>query len=128
MNTYLSTGTDKQRTDVQGCTTLIGGNPLLVQANHLLHHLSEQFCRYLGHHDATTGGLQTSSILVNTENAHLAIFATIGLQTFEGFLTIMQAGCSHVQIQILVRANFNFTPLAVTIVTAYVVVGFHVTE
>ena len=46
---------DEQRTDIECSTTLVGGNPLLVEANHLLDHLCKQLCAYLRHHDATTG-------------------------------------------------------------------------
>ena len=108
MNTHLGTGTDEQRTDIQGGTALVGGNPLLVQAYHLLHHLREELGADLRHHDATAGALQTGCILVDTEDAHLAVRTTVGLQTFECLLTVVQTGGCHVEVQILVGANFDF--------------------
>ena len=49
VNTHLSACTNQERTDVQGSTTLVGRNPLLFEANHLLHHFLKQFCRHLRH-------------------------------------------------------------------------------
>ena len=57
MHTYLSAGTDEQRTDIEGSATLVSGDPLLIQANHLLHHLCEELCAHLRHHNTTTGAL-----------------------------------------------------------------------
>ena len=128
MNTHLSAGTDEQRTDVECCTTLVGGNPLLVQAYHLLHHLREEFCAYLRHHDATAGALQAGCILIDTEDAHLAVRTTVGLQSLECLLAIVQAGGCHVQVQILVGADLDLAPFTIAIVTTYIVVGLHVAE
>ena len=128
MNTNLSAGTDEQRTDVERGAALVGRNPLLVETYHLLHHLREQLGAYLGHHDAATGRLQTGCILVDAENTHLAVRAAIGLQTLECLLAIVQAGGCHVQFQILVGTNLNFSPLTVAIVATYIVVGLHVAK
>ena len=128
MHTHLRTCTDEQRTDIERSTTLVGRNPLLVEADHLLHHLLEQLCWHLWHQDTTACALQAGSVLVHTEHAHLAVWATISLQTLECFLTIVQTGCSHVQFQILIRANFYFAPFAVAIVTANIVVSLAIAK
>ena len=128
MNTHLSTCTDEQRTDIERSTTLVGRNPLLVEANHLLHHFLEHFCRHLWHQNAATCALQALSVLVHTEHAHLTVWATISLQALECLLTIVQTGCSHVQFQILIRANFYFAPFAVAIVTANIVVSLAIAK
>ena len=128
MNTYLSTGTDEQRTDIKRGTTLVGGDPLLVQTNHFLDHLTEQLCAHLGHHNAAASALQAGCVLFHTEHAHLTVWAAIGLQSLESLLTVVQTGGCHVQVQILIGANFDFTPFSLAIVTTYVVVGLHVAE
>ena len=43
-------------------------------------------------------------------------------------LAIVQTGCSHVQFQILIRANFYFAPFAVAIVTANIVVSLAIAK
>ena len=128
MHTHLSAGTDEQRTDIERSTALIGGNPLLVETNDLLHHLCEELGADLRHHDATAGALQTGCILVDTEDAHLAVRTTIGFQALESLLAIVQTGGGHVQVQILIGANFDLAPFTITVVTTYVVVGLHVAE
>ena len=128
MYTHLCAGTDEQRTDIQRGTTFVGGNPLLIQANHLLHHLREQLCAYLGHHDAAASALQAGGILVNAEDAHLTVGTAIGLQALECLLTVVQAGSGHMQVQILVGADLNLAPFPVAIVATYVVVSLHVAE
>ena len=128
MNANLSTRTDEQRTDIERSTTLVGRYPLLIQTYHFLHHLCEEFCAHLWHHDTTAGALQTCCVLFYTEDAHLPVWAAIGLQSLECLLAIVQAGSCHVQFQILVGADFYLAPFAVTIVTAYIVGGLHVTE
>ena len=128
MNAHLGAGADEQRTDVERGTALVGGNPLLVEAHHLLHHLFEQLGGNLGHENAATGGLQTLSIVLYAEHAHLAVRTAIGFQAFESLLAIVQAGGCHVQFQILIGADLNLPPLTVAIVATDVVVGLHVTE
>ena len=96
MNAHLCTRTNQQRTNVKRGTTLVGRNIFLVQANHFLYHLGEQLRRNFGHHDTSTCTLQTSGILVNTENAHLTVRTTISFQSLESLLTIVQASSCHV--------------------------------
>ena len=128
MHTHLCARADEQWTDIERGATLVGGNPLLVEAHHFLYHLCEQLCADLGHHDAAAGGLQAGSVFVNAENTHLAVRAAIGLQTLEGLLTVVQARSCHVKVQILIGANFNLAPLTVAIIATHIVVGLHVAE
>ena len=128
MHAHLCAGADEQRADIERGPALVGGNPLLVQAHHLLHHLGEQLGRHLGHHDAPAGTLQASGILVDTEDAHLAIGAAICFQALESLLAVVQTGGCHVQFQILVGADFNLAPFAVAIIATHVVVGLHVAK
>ena len=44
------------------------------------------------------------------------------------FLTIMQASGSHVQVQHLATAYFEFAPCAVTEIDSHIVVCLHITE
>ena len=97
MYTHLSTRTDEQWTDVQCGAALIGRDKAFVQANHLLHHLDETFGGNLGHQDATAGTLQAGGVLVSTEHTHLAVRASVGLQSLECFLPVVQTGGRHVQ-------------------------------
>ena len=90
--------------------------------------LLKELGRYLRHHDASTGRLQALGVILDTEDAHLTIRTTIGLQSLESLLSVMQTGCSHVQFQILVGAYLDFAPLTVLVVTTYVVVCWHVAK
>ena len=128
MYSYLSRCADEQRTDVERGSTLVCRDILLIEAHYLLHHLNEQFCRQLGHHDATACRLQTCSVVLYTEHTHLAVGTAISLQSLKSLLTIMQTGGCHVQFQILVGANFNLAPLTVAIAATYIVIGRHITE
>ena len=128
MNTHLCAGTDEERTDIECSTTLIGRNPLLVESNHLLYHFLKHLSRYFRHHNATACTLQASSILIHTEYAHLAVRTAISLQAFECFLSIVKAGSSHVQFEILIRANFYFAPFSVAIVAANIVIGLAIAK
>ena len=95
---------------------------------HLLAHLYELLGGQLGHHDATAGALQTLGVGFGAEDADFAVFAAVGFQALEGFLTVVEAGGSHVNFDELGAGGLDFTPLAVTEVAAHVVVGFDVTE
>ena len=128
MDTHLGTGSDKQRANVKRSSTLVRRNKAFVQFYHFQDSFLETFRRQFSHHDALTGGLQTRSILLQTENTHFAVFTTEGFQTLEGFLTIMQASGSHVQVQHLATAYFEFAPCAVTEIDSHIVVCLHITE
>ena len=127
-NAYLCRCTDEERTDVECCAALVCRDVLLIEAHYLLHHLLEYFCRQLRHHDAAACRLQTCCVLVHTEHAHLAVGATICLQSLKGFLSVVQTGGCHVKLNVLVGADFYLAPLAIAVATAHVIVGRHIAE
>ena len=128
MYAHLSRRADEQRTDIQRGAALVGRDEALVQANHLLNHLHEHLSGNLGHHETTAGGLQAGGILLSTEYADLAVGAAIGLEAFEGFLTVVQTGGSHTEVDGLFGGDFYLTPLAVVVVATNVIVGRHEAE
>ena len=125
---HLRTASDEQRTQVECGSALVRRNELLVQLHDFLHHLEEQVGGHLGHHHAACRRLQSLRILLGTKHAHLAVGTAERLQSLESLLTIVQAGCGHVDTQIFAGANFNFAPLSVAMVAADVVVGWHVAK
>ena len=128
MHTHLSGDAHKQRTQIQRGTALIRRNVVLIQQNHLLHHLNEHICRHLGHLNATRRRLHACSVLFWAEESHVAIGTTVGLQSLKRLLSIVQTGSCHVHFNVLVGANFYFAPFTVVVVTAYVVVGWHISK
>ena len=128
MYTHLRTGADEQRTDIERRARFVGRNEAFVELHHAEHGFAEALSAELGHQDAATGGLQTSRILLQTEDTHLAVFATEGFQPFECFLTIVQTGRCHVQRDSLFAANLGLAPSTVTIVNSHVVICLHVAE
>ena len=127
-DTHGDAGTDQERTEVEGSASTVRRNVGLIQLDDLLAHLDELLGAELGHHDAAACALQTLGVSLGTEDTDLAIFAAVGLEAFEGFLTIMKAGGSHVHFDVFGAGNFDFTPLAVAIPAADIVVGFDVTK
>ena len=67
-------------------------------------------------------------LLVIGEQADLAIRSGIGFQTFEAFLSIVQASGSDVYGHGVLLVYFQFTPGPVFEYSPYVVVGLHDTE
>ena len=128
MNTYLSSCSDQQRTDIQGCSTFIRRNKPFIRLDNHFHSLTEFLSRQLRHQNSATCTLQTFCICIRTENTDLAIFSTISLQAFKSFLTIMQASCCHVNIQSFFWTKFQFTPLSVAIITTDVVICLHIAK
>src|SRR3712207_5904540 len=128
MYAHLDARTDEQRTNIKRGTALVCGYKLLIQTHYFLNHFNEHFGRYLGHYYASAGRLQASRILLGPKYAHFSVRTAISFQAFKGFLTIMQARSGHVQLQIFIRANLYFAPLAVLIIAAYIVVCRHVSE
>ena len=127
-HTHGDAGTDEQRTEVEAGAGAVGRNEALVEFDDLLAHLDKFLGGQLGHHDTAAGALQTLGVGFGTEDADLAIFAAVGFQTLEGFLTIVEAGGGHVDFDVFGAGSLDFTPFAVTEVAAHVVVGFDVTE
>ena len=125
---HLSACADKERTDVESGSALVGRNVLLVQTHHLLYHLLKQLCGYLRHEDAATSALQTCCVLVHAEHAHLAVGTTVSFQTFKGLLSVVETGSCHVEFDVFVGANLYFAPFAVAIAATHIVVGRHVAE
>ena len=125
---YLCAHAEHERTDVEGCAALIGRDETLVELDHLLDHLGKEVGRHLGHHDAARGALHTGSVLVNAEDAYLAVGAAESLLALKGLLSVVEAGGSHVDVDEFGGADFNFSPLAVGITATHVVVGADVAE
>ena len=127
-HTHGDAGTDEQGTQVEAGAGAIGRNETLVELDDLLAHLDELLGGQFGHHDAAAGALQTLGIGFGTEDADLTIFAAVGFQTLESFLTVVKAGGCHVNFDVLGAGGLDFTPLAVAEVATHIVVGFDVTE
>ena len=127
-DTHGDAGTDEQGTQVEAGAGAIGRNEALIELDDLLAHLDELLGRQFGHHDAAAGALQTLGVGFGTEDADFAVFATVGFQSLESFLTIVEAGGSHVNVDVLGTGDLNLTPLAVAEVATHIVVGFDVTE
>ena len=128
MYAHLCADADEERTDVEGGTRLVWRDESLVEAYHLVNHFIELLGGELWHEDATAGGLQTGCIFVAAEHAHLTVRTAVGFQSLEGFLSIVQTSGCHVHGDCLFGANFYFAPLAVTVVTAYIVVGLAIAK
>ena len=128
MHAHLGSRTDKQRTDVQRGPALVWRDKTLVEPYHLLDHFFKTFRRQFGHQYAAARALQTLGILVHAEHAHLAVRTTVSLQPLESFLPVVQASSRHVDIEGLLRTNFNLSPLSVTIIATYVIVCLHIAE
>ena len=73
---HLCPGSNQQRTDIKGSTALVRRYKAFVHFHRCQHSFFETFCRQFCHHDTTTRRLQAGSILFQTENTHLTIFAT----------------------------------------------------
>ena len=127
-HTHGDAGTDEQGTEVEAGAGAVGRNETLVHLDDLFAHLDEFLGRQLGHHNAAAGALEALGVGFGAEDADLAVFAAVGFQALEGFLTVVEAGGSHVHFDVLGTGNFDFAPLAITEVAAHVVVGFYVTE
>ena len=123
-DTYLSRSADQQRADVQRCSTLIGRDIRLVETDHFLDHLDEQLRGNFRHDNATAGTLQAGSILLHTEDTYLSIGTPVSLQALESLLSVVKAGCSHMEFQVFIRTDFHFSPLPVTVITAHVVISW----
>ena len=128
MNTYLRTCTNQQRADIQSSPAFIRGNETFIQTNNLTNHLLKTFGRQFRHQNSTASTLQTGCILIHTEYTHLTIRTSVGLQSFKSFLSVMQTGSSHVDVDSSFRTHFNFSPRTVTIIATYVIVGRHIAE
>ena len=127
-DTHGDARTNQKRTEVEAGTSTVRRNETLIHLDNLDAHLLEALGAQFGHHDAAASALQAGSVLFQTEDANLAIFAAEGLQTLESLLAIVQAGCSHVDVDGLFGRNFNFTPLTVAVPAADIIIGFHITE
>ena len=90
-NANLRTGTNQQWTDVQGGASPKWRNPVLIRLDDTLDCLAEHLHGNRSHAGATGGTDQTLRILLDTEDADLAVLATIGLQTLKGRLPIVKA-------------------------------------
>ena len=97
-HTHAGTRANEQRTQIQRSASLVWRDEIGIQADNFLNGFLELVHRELSHHDATARALQTFAVLVHAEDAHLAVLATESFQTFECFLTIMQAGSGHVDV------------------------------
>ena len=128
MHAHLCAGADEEWTDIKCGSTLVGGNPFLIEAHHLLHHFAEELGGEFWHEDAATGTLQTGCILLHAEDAYLAVGAAIGFQAFEGFLSVVETGGCHVKFKILIGADFNLAPFSIAIIASHVVIRLTVAE
>ena len=99
MYTYLCACTDQQRTDIQRCTAFVGRNEAFIGLHYLSNCFTEQFCREFRHQDTVTSTLQTFCVGFQTEDTDFTVLATVSLQTFESFLSVMQTSSCHVDIQ-----------------------------
>ena len=128
MYANLCAGTNKERTDVEGSAALVCGDILLVETHHLGDHLLEKGGGNLGHHNTAAGALQACGILIHAEHTHLAVGAAVGLETFKGFLAIVQTGGCHGEVDGFFGAGFYFAPFAVAVITPHVVISSHIAE
>ena len=128
MYAHLCAGADEQRTEVERGAALIGRDEALVQADDLLGHGAEELRRHFGHHDAAAGLLQAFGVVVDAEQANLAVRAAEGFLALEGLLTVVEAGGGHVDIEYFGGGYFYFAPFSVAISTAHVIVCGHVAE
>lgn len=127
-HTHGDARANQQRTEVKACASAVRGNKLFIQLDNFLAHLNEFLGGQFGHDDAAAGALQTGSVLIGAEHANLTVFATISLQSLKGFLTIVQAGGTHVDRDGIFGADFYFAPFSVAIVAADIIVGFVVSK
>ena len=125
---HLGAGAYHERAQVEGGAALVGRNEALVELDDLLGHLDEEVGGHLGHHDAARGALHAGSVFVDAEDANLAVGAAEGFLALKRFLSVVEAGGCHVQVDCLRGADFNFSPFAVAVAAAHVVVGAHVGE
>ena len=127
-HTHAGARADQQRTEIERSASLVRRDEVGVETDDLLDGFPEQPIGNLGHHDALCRTLQTLAVLVPAEHTHFAVLAAEGLHAFEGFLTIVQAGGSHVDVNRSVGADFQFAPFAVAEIAADVVIRWIITE
>ena len=128
LDTHGDAGADEQRTEVQAGASAVRRDEALVELDDALAHLDELLGGELRHHDAAAGALQTLGVSFGAEDTNLTVFAAVGFQALEGFLTVVEAGSSHVHFDVLGGRNLDFTPLTVAIPAANIVIRFHVTK
>ena len=121
-------GADEQRTQVEAGAGAVGRDEALVHLDDELAHFDEALGGQFGHHNAAAGALQASGVLVGTEQADLAVLATVGFQTLEGLLTVVKARSGHMDVDAFLGGDFNLAPFAVAIPAAYVIIRFQVTK
>ena len=119
---HLCAGADEQRTEVERGAALIGRDEALVELDGAAHHFAEDVCGELGHQNAAASALQTRSVFLHAEHAHLAVGAAEGFQALESLLSVMQTCGSHVDVNGLGRTNFYLAPTAIAVVAAHVII------
>ena len=125
---YLRTGTDEQRADVKRRSAAIRRHEALVKQYDAAHGLFKLLHRQLGHHNGAAGGLEALSVLVHAKDTDASVLAHEGLQALKGLLAIVQAGGSHVNVDVFRRGNLEFTPRAIAVITSHIVIRLHVTK
>ena len=88
----------------------------------------EALCGELGHEDTSASALHACRILFGAEDTYLTVLPTEGLQSFEGLLTVVEAGSSHRDGDHIGRGYFPLAPLAIAVVALQIVVGGMVAE
>lgn len=83
---------ENERTNIEG-STLIGGNPVLVNGNDGLDGLKNICGIETRYAETVTGIVHTFDIFVGTEKLNTAVLATICLQTLEQLLCIVEYHC-----------------------------------
>ena len=127
-NPHLCTRSDQQRTNIKRGTAFVGRNKTLIHLHYCEYSFFETFCGQFCHHNTTTGRLQASGILFQTENTNFTIFTTECFQSFECLLTIMQTGSCHVHIDQFTTTDFEFSPLTFPEINSHIVICLHVSE
>ena len=125
-NAELRTRTNQQRTQIERRTRAIGRHKIEVHLDNLAARLDEQLDGGHSHTEVLGRALQTLSVLLDTEQAHLTIDTAVGFQTLESLLRVVEARRSDVHRNVFAIADLDFAPRAIAVHRANIVICFGV--
>ena len=102
-------GSEHERTHVQGVLAA-GRNPVHVTLDEGGHGTDEIVDRQFRQVQTLGRVLETLGVRIRTEQPGGTIGMTVGLQTFEAFLSVVQNGCARIHLQRRIRLDAAVSP------------------
>ena len=109
----LGCGSDEERAHVEGAACSIGRDVVGIGGDDAIEGFKEQFDGDGCHAGAASGPHHAFGIGLRAESDDFSVFLAEGFETFEAFLTVVQAGSGHVDIQVGFLYERSGVPLSI---------------